>query len=183
MPEGVLDGPVAAGVAAGRLRATAVFPWSQTQESRLEHVSAATFDERVLKCEKPVLVDFYAEWCGPCQKLGPVLEDFAQEHPEIRVVKVNVDENPDLAGRYEVKAMPSLLVIRGGQVTSRSMGLVTKEKLTEMTAGMSVAASCPAYRVTAQFKQQLALQADPIALSEISFRHQAPSQRICFTPR
>ena len=64
------------------------------------------FDERVLKCEKPVLVDFYAEWCGPCKKLGPVLEDFAQEHPEIRVVKVNVDENPDLVRRYEVKGIP-----------------------------------------------------------------------------
>ena len=75
-----------------------------------------------MKCEKPVLVDFYAEWCGPCKKLGPVLEDFAQEHPEIRVVKVNVDENPDLVRRYEVKGMPSLLVIRGGQVTSRRSG-------------------------------------------------------------
>ena len=59
---------------------------------------------------------------GPCKKLGPVLEDFALAHPEVRVVKVNVDENSELAGRYEVKAMPSLLVIRGGQVTSRSLG-------------------------------------------------------------
>ncbi|MGO9111015.1 MAG: thioredoxin [Thermoguttaceae bacterium] len=111
-----------------------VFPWSQTPESRLEHVTAANFDERVLKCEKPVLVDFYAEWCGPCKKLGSVLEDFAQEHPEIRVVKVNVDENSDLVGRYGVKAMPTLLVIRGGKVTSQSTGLVPKEKLAEMTA-------------------------------------------------
>jgi len=111
-----------------------VFPWSPPPESQLEHVSTATFAERVLQCPKPVLVDFYAEWCGPCKQLGPVLEDFAREHPDIRVVKVNVDENPDLAGRYEVKKMPSLLVIRGGQVTSRSLGVVTKEKLTEMTA-------------------------------------------------
>ena len=110
-----------------------VFPGRRQQESRLEHVTAATFDERVLKCEKPVIVDFYAEWCGPCKQLGPVLEDFAQEHPDIRVVKVNVDENSDLASRYGVKGMPTLLVIRGGQVTSRSVGLVTKEKLAEMT--------------------------------------------------
>jgi thioredoxin 1 len=110
-----------------------VFPWSQTPESRLEHVTAANFEERVLKSEKPVLVDFYAEWCGPCKKLGPVLEDFAQEHPDIRVVQVNVDENSDLVGRYGVKAMPTLLVIRGGQVTSQSTGLVPKEKLAEMT--------------------------------------------------
>ena len=114
-----------------------VWPWSPTQkspESRLEHVSVATFEDRVLKCEKTVLVDFYAEWCGPCQKLGPVLEDFALAHPEVRVVKVNVDENPDLAHRYGVDRMPSLLVLRGGQVTTRSLGVVTKEKLTEMTA-------------------------------------------------
>ena len=110
------------------------FPMSQTQESRLEHVSTATFEERVLKCEQPVLVDFYAEWCGPCKRLAPVLEDFAQEHPEIRVVKVNVDENPDLARRYEVSHIPALLVIRGGEVTSPKVeGLVTKDKLAGMT--------------------------------------------------
>jgi len=105
----------------------------KTQDSQLEHVSKATFDERVLKCEKPVLVDYYTEWCGPCKKLGPVLDDFAQEHPDIRVVKVNIDENPGLASRYEVKSIPCLLVIRGGQVTSRSLGVVTKEYMKEMT--------------------------------------------------
>lgn len=115
-----------------------VFPWSQTQEageSPLEHVSAANFAERVLKCDKPVLVDFYAEWCGPCKKLGPVLDDFAKEHPEVRVVKVNVDENKDLAGRYDVRAMPSLLAIRDGKVLTRTIGVVTKEKMLEMAMG------------------------------------------------
>jgi thioredoxin 1 len=111
-----------------------VFPWSQTPESRLEHVTAATFDERVLKCEQTVLVDFYAEWCGPCKQLGPVLEEFAKDHPEIRVVKVNVDDNSDLAARYEVTRMPSLLVFRGGKVTSRNVGVFTKEYLAELTA-------------------------------------------------
>ena len=100
----------------GRKRKRRVIP--------LEHVTTATFDERVLKCEKPVLVDFYAEWCGPCKKLGPVLEEFAKEHPEVRVVKVNVDENADLVARYEVKNMPSLLVIprRTGGVAERRGG-------------------------------------------------------------
>ena len=98
------------------------FPGTPAQESRLEHVTAATFEDRVLKCDKPVLVDFYAEWCGPCKKLEPLLEDFSDEHAEIRVVQVNVDENADLARRYGVKAMPTLLVIRDGQEASRSVG-------------------------------------------------------------
>ena len=80
-----------------------------------------------------MLVDFCAEWCIPCKQLGPVLEDFAQAQPEVRMVKVNIDENSDLVARYEVKSIPSLLVIRGGQVTSRSIGVITKEKLAEMT--------------------------------------------------
>ncbi len=108
-------------------------PWSfsfgQTPPSRLEHISEAKFEERVLKAQSPVVVDFYADWCGPCQKLGPVLEDFAQEHPEIRVVKVNIDENRELAARYEVKSLPSLIVIRGGQVTARSVGLIDKARI------------------------------------------------------
>ena len=114
-----------------------VFRQPQTQESLLEHVSSATFDQRVLKCEKPVLVDFYADWCGPCKMLGPVLEEFAQEHPEIRVVKVNVDENRDLAVRYEANPIPLLLVFCGGEVTSHKVGLTTKAEL-KMMKGLGV---------------------------------------------
>lgn len=94
----------------------------------------------MLRCDKPVLVDFYAEWCGPCQRLGPVLEEFAAEHPEVRVVKVNVDENRDLAERYQVTSMPTLLAIRGGQVASRFTGLAPKAKLAEMMAIETTAA-------------------------------------------
>ena len=104
------------------------------QDSSLEHVTTATFDERVLKCDKTVLVDFYAEWCGPCKQLGPLLEEFSHEHPEVRVVKVNVDDNAALTRRYGVSAMPTLLVIRGGQEKDRSVGLVNKEKIRQMVA-------------------------------------------------
>ena len=109
-----------------------LFPSPQTEESTLEHVTTATFEERVLKCDKTVLVDFYATRCGPCKMLAPLLEEFAKEHPDVRVVKVNVDENHDLVLRYRVQAMPTVLVIRGGQETTRSVGLVTKEKIKEM---------------------------------------------------
>ena len=118
-----------------------VFPWSQSSESRLEHVTAANFDERVLKCDKPVLVDFYAEWCGPCKQLIPILEEFADEHPETRVVKVNVDDSSDLAKRYGVNAMPTLLAFRGGQITSRSVGWVPKTKIQEIAGSGTVEAS------------------------------------------
>jgi thioredoxin 1 len=113
-----------------------VFPWMQTQEaetSRLEHVTLATFEDRVMDCKQTVLVDFYAEWCGPCKKLGPVLEDFAKEHPEVRVVKVNVDANRALADRYQVQSMPTLLVIRDKQVVTRSVGAIPKEQMAAMT--------------------------------------------------
>ena len=111
-------------------RNTQFFPGSQTPESRLEHVSTATFEERVLKCEQPVLVDFYAEWCGPCKALGPVLDEFAQEHPDIRVVKVNVTKlRPCQPLWSEGHAHAAGNSRRAGK--ARSLGVVTKANLTK----------------------------------------------------
>jgi thioredoxin 1 len=121
---------------AGCLGRSGSFPWSEpaTKDS-LEHITSATFEERVLKCDKPVLVDFYADWCGPCKRLTPLLEEFAEEHPEVRVVKVNVDDNPELTRQYGVNAMPTLMVVRNGKVAGPpSVGLVPKSKLVELVA-------------------------------------------------
>jgi thioredoxin 1 len=134
--------PALLGVAvlAGCMGRNGMFPWSEPEaKDSLEHVTTATFDERVLKSDKPVLVDFYAEWCGPCKRLTPLLEEFAQEHPEVRVVKVNVDDNPELTKRYGVNAMPTLMVVRNGKITSPpTAGAVPKSKLAELVASEAV---------------------------------------------
>ena len=103
---------------------------STAQLSRIiEHVQASDFDEKVLRSAVPVLVDFYAEWCGPCGALAPVLEQFARETPGAKVVKVDVDENPELATRYQIEVIPSLLVFRDSRLTQRHVGLANKALL------------------------------------------------------
>ena len=95
----------------------------------IEHVYLDNFEEKVLRSEVPVLVDFYADWCGPCKALAPVLEEFAQETPDAKIVKINVDENPELAAHYRIESIPSLLVFRDSRVTDRHRGMANKESL------------------------------------------------------
>jgi thioredoxin 1 len=111
-----------------------IYPWAQTPDASdtLEHVSSATFDARVLKCDQPVVVDFFGKWCKPCASLGPILADFAKEHPEVRVVKVDVDDSHDLAVRYGVEKLPTLFVFRNGHAVTQSIGVVTKEEMAKM---------------------------------------------------
>jgi len=98
-------------------------------KSQVQHASEANFDSLVLKSSVPVLVDFYADWCGPCQRLTPILEELAGETPDAKIVKVNVDHSPNLAAEYGVDSIPSLRVFKNGAVTEQLVGLANKNQL------------------------------------------------------
>ena len=95
-------------------------------------VNSENFEEEVLKSQKLVLVDFYAEWCGPCKMLSPIVDQVAQENEDIKVVKVNIDESQDLAMKYQVMTIPTLVVIKEGKEINRSIGLIDKNQVVNM---------------------------------------------------
>lgn len=97
-------------------------------------VTENSFDDQVLKSDVPVLVDFYAEWCGPCHVQAPILEELAQEIESAKIVKVDVDESQELAKRYNVSSIPTLLVFKNGQVVARHEGVASKEQLKTLLA-------------------------------------------------
>jgi thioredoxin len=104
-------------------------------------VSDQTFDEEVLKSAEPVLVDFFAEWCGPCKAMAPALEQLASEMKgKVKVVKVDVDQSPGITAKYAIRAMPTLMMFKGGEVAGQHVGaLVQKKKLEEWVNGTLVA--------------------------------------------
>ncbi len=105
-------------------------------------INTDNFEQEVIKSELPVLVDFFATWCGPCKMLGPVLESVAQQYDgKAKVVKVDIDESPELAQQFRVSAVPTLLVFSGGNVVSEAMGFQSKKQLAAM---LDQAAAAPA---------------------------------------
>ena len=93
------------------------------------NVTKNNFQEEVMESQKTVLVDFWASWCGPCRILSPVIDEIAQERPDLKVVKVNIDEEPELAERFSVMTIPTLFVIKNGEVVNQSSGARPKQQV------------------------------------------------------
>lgn len=96
------------------------------------HITENNFDAEVLASDKPVLLDFYADWCGPCKMMAPILEEIAGERSDIKIGKVNVDEELALARSFAIEAMPTLIVIKDGEVVQRAVGYRDKAAILEM---------------------------------------------------
>ena len=92
-------------------------------------INKNNFAKEVLDSDKPVLMDFWATWCGPCRMIAPTVHEVAEEHPEIKVVKVNVDEEPELARDFGIVSIPTLVAVKDGQVAGTSVGLVEKSRI------------------------------------------------------
>ena len=95
------------------------------------HISDESFEEEVLQSERPVLIDYWAEWCGPCKVIAPVLDEIATEYSDrLKVVKLNIDDNPQTPPKYGIRGIPTLMVFKNGQVEATKVGAVSKAQLT-----------------------------------------------------
>ena len=98
---------------------------------RIIHVTDDSFEQEVLKSSDPVLVDYWADWCGPCKMIAPVLDEIAEEYDgKIKVAKINIDQNPDTPPRYGIRGIPTLMLFKQGEVEATKVGAVSKSQLT-----------------------------------------------------
>ena len=95
-------------------------------------ITKDNFEAEVMNCDKPVLIDFYADWCGPCRMVAPIVAEIAEEHPEYKICKINVDEEGALAEKFEVMSIPALFVIKDGKVADQSVGARPKAQILAM---------------------------------------------------
>lgn len=93
------------------------------------HITKENFNTEVVNSDRPVLLDFWATWCVPCRMVGPLVEEIAAEHPEIKVGKINVDEQPELAAQFQIMSIPTLMVVKNGQITQRVVGARPKAQI------------------------------------------------------
>ena len=95
-------------------------------------ITKENFEQEVMQSDKPVLLDFYADWCGPCRMVAPVVHEIAQENDQIKVGKINVDQDPELAVRFQVSSIPLLVVMNNGQVVNQALGARPKEAILKL---------------------------------------------------
>ena len=95
-------------------------------------ITMDNFEKEVFESDKPVLLDFWASWCGPCRMVLPIIDEVAEEHPEYKVCKVNVDEEGELAEKFGVMSIPTLFAIKNGEITDQAVGVRTKQQLLDM---------------------------------------------------
>ena len=96
------------------------------------HIDKDNFHKEVLNSDKPVLLDFFASWCGPCRMVGPILDEIAEEREDIKVCKVDIDEQPELASRYRIMSVPTLMVLKDGKIVEQSLGAKPKHQILAM---------------------------------------------------